>query len=66
MGWAMKLTIKQYDVEYSIELNHDDVDMEELYINLKQLCMGVGFHPDVVNDYFDPEEENKSCTDTEE
>ena len=46
------ITIQQYDRKYSIELEHSDVSMEDLYDIYRRITIAVGFHEDTVNEYF--------------
>lgn len=63
----MKLSITAHDTTYTIDIKGDGIDMEELYENLKQLCLCAGYHPGTVNEYFCPEEiENKELKDKPE
>ena len=39
----MKLSYEAYDTKVSIEVNHDDVDMEEVYGLVQQLLLSAGF-----------------------
>jgi hypothetical protein len=46
------LTLTQYDTTITISKNKSDITMEELYDMIKQLILAAGWHPDVVNEYF--------------
>jgi len=48
----MKLTYEAYGHKNSVEVDHEDVDMEEVYQLVQQLLLGAGFHPQTVEDYF--------------
>ena len=49
----MKLSYEAHGEKFSIEKDHDDVDMEELYQLIQQLLLCAGFSPDTVNEYFE-------------
>ena len=49
----MKLTYEAHGTKISIEKDHDDVDMEEVYLLIQELLLGAGFHPDTIKEYFD-------------
>ena len=48
----MKLTYQAYNQKFSIETEHDDVDIEEVYQLIKQLLLSAGFSPETVDEYF--------------
>lgn len=47
-----RITIEQYDKKVSIEMEHSDVSMDELFTIIRQLCMAAGYHPNTVDEYF--------------
>ena len=48
----MKITMESKDISSSVEVPHDDVCMDEVWDLMKQVCMGYGFHPNTVAEYF--------------
>ena len=48
----MKLSLESYGTKHTIEIDRDDIDMDELFQLLKQLCLCVGYHPENVEECF--------------
>lgn len=49
----MKLSYEAYGTKVTIEVNHDDIKMSELFRLISLLALGAGFHPDDVHYYFE-------------
>jgi len=48
----MKITLKHYDVKYTIETEHDDFDMEHMINDIiRPLLLVMGFHPNTIDEY---------------
>jgi len=56
----MKLTYKSYEETVTLETEHDDITMDELFQYFKQLSLGIGFASETVSNYFDPIDEKES------
>lgn len=50
----MKVTYEAYGKKVEISLDHDDVNMEELFDCLRELVLAAGFASKTVGEYFDP------------
>jgi len=48
-----RITIEHYDKKVSIEVDHSDVSMDDLWDMLRQITLAVGYHPETVKEYFD-------------
>ena len=51
-----KITIEQYGNKYSIELDHADVNISEVYEALKQILLASGWHIDTVKEMLNDDE----------
>jgi len=51
-----KITIEQYGCKYSIELNHPDVDVTEVYDALRQILLASSWSPEQVKEILNEEE----------
>lgn len=52
----MKLTLTHYDTTTTIETDHDDVALPELWELLEALVLSAGYPAQLVEDYFRPED----------
>jgi len=49
----MKLSHESYGEKVTIEIDHDDIDMEKMYHLIQKLLLAVGYHSDTVKEYFE-------------
>jgi len=54
MEGNMKITIRSYDTEVSVEMPNDS-GIEDVIQALRGMLLGVGFHIETINSYIDPE-----------
>lgn len=46
-----KITIEHYDEKYTLEKDHSDVNIEEVFNFIEQIPVLMGFHPDAINEH---------------
>jgi hypothetical protein len=54
MEGNMKITIRSYDTEVSVEMPNDS-GIEDVIQALRGMLLGVGFHIKTINSYIDPD-----------
>jgi hypothetical protein len=54
MEGNMKITIKSYDTEVSVEMPNDS-GIEDVIQALRGMLLGVGFHINTIDSFIDPE-----------
>lgn len=47
-----RITIEHYDKKITMEVDHSDVTMDDLFTMLRQITLAVGYHPNTVEEYF--------------
>ena len=51
----MKITVEHYDEKASIETDHDDVTFEEFMELVRKVAHGVGYHSELIEEWFNYE-----------
>jgi hypothetical protein len=54
MEGNMKITIRSYDTEVSVEMPNDS-GIEDVVQALRGMLLGVGYHIETINSYIDPD-----------
>ncbi len=50
MNQPFRITIEHHNQKVSVEINHSDIDLEELARTLKQVCMAAGWSEELISE----------------